>query len=72
MGRLNETSKGWQWDDGPIFPGPEGRRRAIEYGQDVMAAKTVQELNDLFEQRRQIILTLGLLEKEAEKRRNKT
>ena len=69
MSRLNETSEGWQWDDGPIFP---ERVRAIEYGQFIMRKETEKELEHLKEYRRQLTLSLELLEKVAEKRRKKT
>lgn len=69
MSRLNETSKGWQWDDGPIFP---ERDRAIEYGQSVMRKETEKELEHLKEYRWQLTLSIALLEKEAEKRRKRT
>lgn len=44
MSRLKETKfrdiPGWQWDDGPIFVGEEGRKRAVGYG------KAVQNLEE--------------------------
>lgn len=39
MSRLRETNfqdiPGWQWDDGPIFVGKEGREHAVVYGKAV-------------------------------------
>ena len=69
MSRLNETSEGWQWDDGPIFP---ERVRAIEYGQFMMCKEIEKELEHLQEVRQTLLLHLELLEKEAEKRQDKT
>ncbi len=41
MGDMMGDIPGWQWEDGPIFIGVDGRRLAIEYG------KAVQRLEDL-------------------------
>jgi hypothetical protein len=50
MSRLHEETyggaKGWQWDDGPVFLGHDGRRWAIEYGK---AIRRMEELTSLAE-----------------------
>ena len=69
MSRLNETSKGWQWDDGPVF---HDRARAIEYGQGVIRKEIKKEIEHLEEVLWHLNVSLALLEKEAEKRRKKT
>ena len=66
MSRLNETSKWWQWNDGPIFPGPEGRELALECGRKVMRKvmrkEIEEELEHLQEVRRVLLLHLDLLD----------
>jgi hypothetical protein len=69
MSRLNETSEGWQWDDGPIFP---ERDLAIEYSQYIIRKEIKKEIEHLEEVLWHLNVSLELLEKEAEKRRNKT
>jgi len=43
VSRLRETEwkgiKGWQWDDGPIFVGEEGRQYAVECGKAIQVVE---------------------------------
>ena len=69
MSRLNETSKGWQWDDGPTFP---VRAHAVGYGQFIIRKEIKKEIKHLEEVLWHLNVSLDLLEKEAEKRCKRT
>jgi hypothetical protein len=41
MTKLHEApwdgdTKGWQWEDGPIFLGPDARKYAVDYGKALL------------------------------------
>jgi len=65
MSRLKETSEGWQWDAGPVFPGPAGRKWAVEYGQTVQRLEDYEELAQLLKDQEKTRRTIEKLKEFA-------
>ena len=59
--RLKETDDGWQWDEGPIFCGEEGRRYAVDYGQAIMFLKDLEDLAQLLKEQEECKRTIAKL-----------
>ncbi len=48
---LYGTTPGWQWNDGPVFVGTDGRRLAIKYGKTLKKLKYLKETAALDQER---------------------
>ena len=60
---------GWQWDDGPIFVGKNGRKWAVMWGQSCMYQEELKNLSTLavrHEQTKSNIKTLVALKAKKE------
>jgi hypothetical protein len=52
MSKLHETpldkdTKGWQWEDGPIFLGDDARKWAIEYGKALLRLAALKKMSKM-------------------------
>lgn len=73
MSRLEKTNwqghEGWQWDDGPIFVGKNGRKHAVEYGKAIQWIDEWEKVAKLCQEQAQAELRLAQLKEMKSLRR---